>query len=53
MGYHRAGFDVIGVDWMSLEELSEAVPPAYTEFLGRQLAGYLRAREEARLVQAA
>ena len=43
----------MGVDWMSLEELSEAVPPAYTEFLGRQLAGYLRAREEARLVQAA
>lgn len=93
MGYHRAGFDVVGVDiarqpnypfefhradaltfsldgfdavhasppcqsftayrrkghgvgdgypdliadWMGLRELSEAIPPAYTEWIGRQL----------------
>jgi DNA (cytosine-5)-methyltransferase 1 len=27
----------MGVDWMGLEELSEAIPPAYTEWLGRRL----------------
>lgn len=25
----------MGIDWMELEELSEAIPPAYSEFLGR------------------
>lgn len=27
----------MGVDWMELEELSEAIPPAFTEWIGRQL----------------
>ena len=27
----------MGIDWMSGEELSEAIPPAYTEWLGRQM----------------
>ena len=25
----------MGIDWMDLEELSEAIPPAYSEFIGR------------------
>jgi DNA (cytosine-5)-methyltransferase 1 len=29
----------MGIDWMDLEELSEAIPPAYTEWIGRQLTG--------------
>lgn len=27
----------MGIDWMTLDELSEAVPPAYTHFLGSQI----------------
>jgi DNA (cytosine-5)-methyltransferase 1 len=27
----------MGIDWMELRELSEAIPPAYTHHLGRQL----------------
>ena len=27
----------MGIDWMTRQELTQAVPPAYTEFLGRQL----------------
>jgi len=29
--------EVMGIDWMSRPELSEAVPPAYTEWLGAEL----------------
>ncbi len=34
--------DVMGIDWMSRRELSEAIPPAYTEWLGRSLASHLQ-----------
>lgn len=35
----------LGIDWSEDRRgLAQAVPPAYTEFLGRQLAGYIRAR---------
>jgi len=29
--------EVMGIDWMNRDELSEAIPPAYTEWIGRQL----------------
>jgi DNA (cytosine-5)-methyltransferase 1 len=29
--------EVMGIDWMNRDELSEAVPPAYTEWIGKQL----------------
>ena len=60
MGYHRAGFEVVGVDIAPqprfpfafvrgdalappvrlLEELSEAIPPAYTEWIGRTMLAH-------------
>jgi DNA (cytosine-5)-methyltransferase 1 len=30
------GFALGGIDWMTRAELAEAIPPAYTEFLGKQ-----------------
>jgi DNA (cytosine-5)-methyltransferase 1 len=29
--------DAMGIDWMDWRELAEAIPPAYTEWIGRQL----------------
>ncbi len=34
--------EAMGIDWMPWSELKEAVPPAYTEYIGRQLMDVLR-----------
>jgi DNA (cytosine-5)-methyltransferase 1 len=31
----------MGIDWMTLPELQEAIPPAYTEYIGEQLIEHL------------
>jgi DNA (cytosine-5)-methyltransferase 1 len=33
----------MGVDWMTPTELTQAIPPAYTEFIGAQLLQHVRA----------
>jgi DNA (cytosine-5)-methyltransferase 1 len=35
------GRAAMGIDWMTLAELSQAIPPAFTEFIGQQLLAYV------------
>ena len=35
------GPEAMGIDWMNGNELSQAIPPAYTKFIGGQLIEYL------------
>ena len=37
--------EVMGIDWTTRDELAEAIPPAYTEYIGRQLLDHLAACE--------
>lgn len=34
--------DAMGIDWMTGKEIKEAIPPAYTEWIGKQLLKYLK-----------
>lgn len=36
-GYTKGAAEAMGIDWMGHKELTQAVPPAYTEFIGSQL----------------
>lgn len=42
---HFSGADAagkaMGIDWMNRAELAQAIPPAYTEFIGKQLMAVL------------
>ncbi len=33
--------DLMGIDWMAWSEANQAIPPAYTEFIGRQVLATL------------
>lgn len=46
-GHKGAASAAMGMDWATLGELSEAIPPAYTKFLGHQLMAYATMRRAA------
>lgn len=37
----------MGIDWMARDEIREAIPPAYTKYVGEQIITYLRQTERA------
>lgn len=37
--------DAMGIDWMTRTPLTQAIPPAYTEYIGRQLLAHLRVQD--------
>lgn len=37
-----AAREAMGIDWMTKNELNEAIPPAYTQLIGKQLLAYMR-----------
>jgi DNA (cytosine-5)-methyltransferase 1 len=43
-----AAREAMGINWMTKTEINEAIPPAYTEFIGSQLLRLYSAREKRR-----
>jgi DNA (cytosine-5)-methyltransferase 1 len=46
-GHKPIAAEAMGMDWASLAEMSEAIPPAYTRFIGEQLIAHLSRRAAA------
>jgi DNA (cytosine-5)-methyltransferase 1 len=40
-----AAQEAMGIDWMTRDELAQAIPPAYTQHIGKALMAHLRERE--------
>lgn len=41
--------EAMGIDWMNTKELAQAIPPAYTKFIGEQLVRHLDQRRKTTL----
>jgi DNA (cytosine-5)-methyltransferase 1 len=47
MLYRDEAAQAMQIDWMTRDEMTQAIPPAYTEHIGRQLLDHLRSLEVA------
>lgn len=43
------GQHAMGINWMKWEDLKEAIPPVYTEFVGKQLLAHMNQNDYARV----
>ncbi len=43
---HAAWAKAMGIDWMTKKEMAQAIPPAYSKYLGEQVIAYLDNRSE-------
>ncbi len=48
-GTAKASREVMGIDWMRRDELDEAIPPAYTKFVGDQILWAIHEQETSRV----
>lgn len=45
-GHKTAAAEAMGIDWMTLTELSEAIPPAYAKFIGAAALAHIRQTQD-------
>jgi DNA (cytosine-5)-methyltransferase 1 len=43
-GHRQAASEALGINWMTLSEMSEAIPPTYTKWIGNHLINHISNR---------
>ena len=46
-GHKTAAAEAMGIDWASLQGMSEAIPPSYSEYIGRAALAHIASQREA------